>query len=104
MEVSFHNDVEISQNEEKVIFEEFENLVKKAFLSIGAPFESLKGKDNSDLDNLGLFIKNEEKGGKLNGILSFGDKDKWVDEFEGLFWKLLGRGEVEKENDINVSN
>lgn len=105
IQVPFITESEFKGNgRENEIFEEFEILLKRAYLSIKAPFEYLKESDPTDLDNLALFLRNEEKMKELEGLLSYGQKDRWIEIFDGVCTGFGQREDGDKENDVNVSN
>jgi hypothetical protein len=104
LEVQFHQEMEFKEPATKAQFEQFRTLCQEAILSINEPFESLKTADVTALDELGKFLMDEGRSGLLKEILSFGDKRCWVNKFRGLFWKMVGNNEVEKENCMALSN
>lgn len=96
------------KNDEKLNLSKFENILREAYLSIGAPFEYLKERDPTALSNLARFLRDEEEISKLENGINFADKGDWLEIFEQIcegFGNGSLRGRMEdKENDVNQSN
>lgn len=103
IEVPFLAQHEFEGRRNESILEEFDELLRKAYQSIKAPFEYLKESDPIALCNLARFLRDEEKIQEFSGYLSFAEKGEWLKIYNQVCCTAGGL-EEDKENDVNRSN